>query len=306
MTTHTIPMITLNNGVTIPQLGFGTMNLSDTRDNSPGSHEVTAKGVEAAIVAGYRHFDTAQMYVNEKGVGLGIARSGIPREEFFLTSKLGNGNHRPDDVRRSFEQSLTDLGIRQLDLFLMHWPLPTLYGGDYVSTWRAMTRLVDEGLLRSAGVSNFDAEHLQRIIEETGRVPAVNQIEVHPYFGRRAVFAACAGHGIAVEAWSPLGQASVLAEPVIGAIARKHDRSAAEVVLRWHTQQGRIVIPKTATPARMAQNISIFDFTLAPAELAAIDALDRGEAGRRGPNPATFDWIPDKDNPQPHVPRADS
>lgn len=306
MTTHGIPEITLNSGVTIPQLGFGTMNLSDTRDNSPASHEVTAKGVEAAIAAGYRHFDTAQMYANEKGVGLGIGRSGVPRDEFFLTSKLGNGNHRPDDVRRSFEQSLADLGVVQLDLFLMHWPLPTLYGGDYVSTWRAMTRLVDEGLLRSAGVSNFDSGHLQRIIDETGRVPAVNQIEVHPYFGRRAVFTVCAEHGIAVEAWSPLGQASVLGDPVIGDIARQHGRSAAAIVLRWHTQQGRIVIPKTATPARMAQNIAIFDFALTPAELAAIDALDKGEAGRHGPNPATFDWIPDKDNPQPRVPRTAS
>jgi len=306
MATHTIPMVTLNNGVSIPQLGFGTMDLSDTRDNSAASHEATAKGVLAAIAAGYRHFDTAQMYANEKGVGLGIARSGVPRGEFFLTSKLGNGNHRPDDVRRSFEQSLADLGIERMDLFLMHWPLPTLYDGDFVSTWRAIVRLVDEGLLRAAGVSNFDPEHLRRIIDATGRVPAVNQIEVHPHFGRREVFEVCAGHGIAVEAWSPLGHASVLGDPVIGEMARRYNRSAAAIVLRWHIQQGRIVIPKTATPARMAQNISVFDFALAPAELAAIDALDRGEAGRRGPNPATFAWIPDKDNPQPRVLRAGS
>ncbi len=296
-----IPHLTLNNGATIPQIGFGTMNLSDVRDNSPESHEVTARGVAAAIAAGYRHFDTAQMYANEKGVGLGLARSGIPREEFFLTSKLGNGNHRPDDVRRSFERSLADLGVEQLDLFLMHWPLPTLYGGDYVSTWRAITRLVDEGLLRAAGVSNFNSDHLRRIIHETGRVPVVNQIEVHPYFGRREVFVTCAAYGIAVEAWSPLGQAAVLADATIGEIARNHHRTPAEVVLRWHTQQGRIVIPKTATPARMAQNIAVFDFTLTPGELATIDALDRGEAGRRGPNPETFAWIPSGANPTPKL-----
>lgn len=294
-------LIKLNNGTSIPQIGFGTMHLSAVRDNSPESHETTAKGVLAAIAAGYRHFDTAQMYVNEKGVGLGIARSGIPRKEFFITSKLGNGNHRPDDVRRSFEQSLVELGVDQMDLFLIHWPLPTLYGGDYVSTWRAITRLVDEGLLRSAGVSNFNPDHLKRIIDETGRVPAVNQIEVHPYFGNRDTFAACAAHDIAVVAWSPLGQASVLADITIGEIARRHNRSAAEIVLRWHTQQGRIVIPKTATPARMKQNIEVFDFTLSPEELATIDSLHKGEAGRRGPNPETFDWIPSRANPSPTI-----
>lgn len=295
----TVPMIKLNDGVEIPQLGFGTMDLADARDNSPESHEVTARGVEAAIAAGYRHFDTAQMYANEKGVGLGLARSGLPREEFFLTSKLGNGNHRPDDVRRSFEQTLADLGVDRLDLFLMHWPLPTMYDGDYVTTWRALTKLVDEGLIRSAGVSNFNPDHLQRIIDETGRVPSVDQIEVHPYFGRREVFATCAQHGIAVEAWSPLGQASVLSDATLGDIARRHDRSPAEVVLRWHTQQGRIVIPKTATPARMAQNIGVFGFSLSEEELATIDALDKGEDGRRGPNPATFAWVPDAGKPKP-------
>lgn len=180
-----IPTITLNDGVIIPQLGFGTMDLAPTRDNSPESHEVTAKGVQAAIAAGYRHFDTAQMYANEKGVGLGVARSGLPREDLFLTSKLGNGNHRPDDVRRTFEETLATLGVEQLDLFLMYWPVPTLYDGDYVSTWRAMTQLVDEGLLRSAGVSNFQPEHLKRIIDATGSIPSVNQIQVHPRSGLR-------------------------------------------------------------------------------------------------------------------------
>lgn len=297
MTNPEMHIITLNDGVAIPQLGFGTMDLAP-RDNLPESHELTAQGVAAAIAAGYRHFDTAQMYANETGVGLGIARSGLPREAFFLTSKLGNGNHRPDDVRRSFEQTLAALGVEQLDLFLMHWPVPTLYGGDYVSTWRAMTQLVDEGLLRSAGVSNFQPEHLKRIIDETGCIPSVNQIQVHPYYGKRDLFDLCAGYGIAIEAWSPLGQASVLDDPVIARIARAHDRTPAQVVLRWHTQQGRIVIPKTATPTRMAQNLASFEFTLTLDELAAIDALNKGEAGRRGPDPYTFDWIPSEASPK--------
>lgn len=295
----TVPMIILNDGVEIPQLGFGTMDLADARDDSPESHEVTAVGVAAAVAAGYRHFDTAQMYVNERGVGLGLARSGLPREEFFVTSKLGNGNHRPDDVRRSFEQTLTNLGVEQLDLFLMHWPLPTLYGGDYVSTWRAMAGLADEGLVRSLGVSNFNRDHLNRIITETGRVPSVDQIEVHPYFANHDSFAACAEHGVAIEAYSPLGHASVLNDPELVEIAHRYGRSVAEIVLRWHTQQGRIVIPKTKTPARMAQNIAIFDFALTVDDLAAIDALHKGEDGRRGPNPETFAWVPNADAPKP-------
>lgn len=294
-----VPTITLNDGTQIPQLGFGTMDLADSRDNSPESHEVTATGVEAAIRAGYRHFDTAQMYANERGVGLGLARSGVPREELFVTSKLGNGNHRPDDVRRSLEQSLTALGIEQLDLFLVHWPLPTLYGGDYVSTWRAMTGLVDEGLVRSVGVSNFNPDHLERIIGETGRVPAVDQIEVHPYFANHDTFATCAKHGISLEAYSPLGHGSVLEDSTIGEIARTHNRTPAEIILRWHTQQGRIAIPKTKTPARMAANIASFDITLTADDMAAIDALHQGEAGRRGPNLNTFAWIPDTNRPKP-------
>lgn len=294
----TVPTITLNDGVEVPQLGFGTMDLADARDDSPRSHEATARGVEAAIAAGYRHFDTAQMYANETGVGLGIARSGLAREEVFLTSKLGNGNHRPDDVRRTFEATLAALGVEQLDLFLMHWPVPTLYGGDYVSTWRAMTQLVDEGLLRSVGVSNFQPEHLARIVEGTGRVPSVNQIEVHPYYSDRALFGVCADLGIAIEAFSPLGRATTLDDPAIAEIAASHERTPAQVVLRWHLQKGRIVIPKTATPARMAENISVFDFALSHAEVAAIDALNKGDGGRRAPDPYTFDWVPSAAEPK--------
>ena len=296
MTKPDIPEIMLNDGVTIPQIGFGTMDLAPARDNSPQSHEVTAQLVLAAIEAGYRHFDTAQMYANEKGVGLGISRAGLHKDEFFLTSKLGNGNHRPEDVRRSFEETLITLGVDKLDLFLMHWPVPTLYNGDYVSTWRAMTQLIDEGLLRSAGVSNFQPEHLKRIIDETGHIPSVNQIQVHPYYGKRELFTVCAEKGIAIEAWSPLGQAAVLNDPAIVGIADKLGRTPAEVVLRWHLQQGRIVIPKTASPARMVKNISVVDFTLTPEEISIIDDLNKGETGRRGPDPYTFDWIPDDKN----------
>ncbi|MFY9996416.1 MAG: aldo/keto reductase [Leclercia sp.] len=298
MTTPDIPEITLNDGVMIPQIGFGTMDLAP-RDNSLQSHEVTAQGVLAAIEAGYRHFDTAQMYANEKGVGLGIAGSGLHHGDFFLTSKLGNGNHRPEDVRRSFEETLTSLGVDKLDLFLMHWPVPTLYDGDYVSTWRAMIQLIDEGMLRSAGVSNFQPEHLQRIIDETGHIPSVNQIQVHPYYGQRELFTVCAEKGIAIEAWSPLGQAAVLNDPTLAGVSENHGRTPAEIVLRWHLQQGRIVIPKTASPARMAQNISVFDVTLSAEELLVIDKLNKDEAGRRGPDPYTFDWIPAEENTNP-------
>ena len=259
-----------------------------TRSNT----EKTAEIVGLALEVGYRHIDTAQMYGNEKGVGEAIAASSIPREELWVTSKLGNGNHRPDDVRRSFDETLEKLGVEQLDLFLVHWPLPTLYDGDYVSTWRAITGLVADGRLRTAGVSNFQPAHLERIIGETGVVPAVNQIELHPYFANRAARAASTRHGIVVEAWSPLGQGKVLDDEVIGRIAAARERTNAQVILRWHLQHGQVVIPKTVHRERMAENLDLLDFELSAAEMAAIDALDNGESGRIGPRPETFDWIP--------------
>ena len=289
----TIPEITLRDGVKIPQVGFGTMDLAPQRDNSAASHEITAQAVSLALEAGYRHFDTAQMYANEAGLGLALANSTLPRAELFLTSKLSNANHRPDDVRRSVEQTLVHLGVDHLDLFLMHWPVPTLYDGDYVSTWRAMIQLVEEGLLRSVGVSNFQPEHLAKIIDETGHVPSVNQIQVHPYYSHRALFDVCDTHDIAIEAWSPLGQSTVLADEKIISLAKKYGREPADIVLRWHIQQNRIIIPKTATPERMKTNISIFDFILSEQDMSIIDSLNQGESGRRGPDPYTFDWIPD-------------
>ena len=286
------PVINLNDGTTIPQLGFGTLNVPENRSGSEQATEITAEAVRQAIAAGYRHVDTAQMYGNEAGVGRGVATAGIPRSDVHITSKLSNANHRPQDVRRSFDETLRKLGTDQLDLFLMHWPLPMLYDGDYPSTWQAITGLKADGRLRSAGVSNFQPDHLDRIIRETGTRPAVNQIEVHPYFRNDAARHASQRHGIAVEAWSPLGQGAVLKDEVIERIAAGHGKTTAQVILRWHVQHGHIIFPKSARPERMTENIRIFDFALADEDMAAIDALDRGEDGRIGPNPDQFDWVP--------------
>ena len=287
-----IASITLNDGTTIPQLGFGTLNVPPDRTPSPENTATTAEVVGLALQAGYRLIDTAQMYGNERGVGQGIAASGLPRQELYVTSKLGNGNHRPADVRRSFDQTLDKLGLDYLDLFLMHWPLPTRYDGDYTSTWEAMTELLASGRLRSAGVSNFQPAHLDRIVGQTGAVPAVNQIEVHPGFNNDAARVATARHGIAVEAWSPLGQGKVLSNETITQIAARHGTSPAQVILRWHIQHGHIVIVKTMHRERMHENLGAPGFELPSDEIAAIDALDQGEAGRIGPSPDTFDWLP--------------
>ena len=286
------PVINLNDGTTIPQLGFGTLNVPENRSGSEQATEITAEAVRQAIAAGYRHVDTAQMYGNEAGVGRGVATAGVPRSDVHITSKLSNANHRPQDVRRSFDETLRKLRTDQLDLFLMHWPLPMLYDGDYPSTWQAITGLKADGRLRSAGVSNFQPDHLDRIIRETGTRPAVNQIEVHPYFRNDAARHASQRHGIAVEAWSPLGQGAVLKDEVIERIAAGHGKTTAQVILRWHVQRGDIIFPKSARPERMTENIRIFDFALADEDMAAIDALDRGEDGRIGPNPDQFDWVP--------------
>jgi len=292
MVSQYVPRIQLNNGTTIPQMGFGTLNVPPDRNPTPENSAKTEEFVCAALEIGYRHIDTAQMYGNERGVGQGIAASGIPRDQLYVTSKLGNGNHRPDDVRRSFDETLQKLGIDYLDLFLIHWPLPTLYEGDYVSTWATMAELVENGRLRSIGVSNFQPDHLQKIISETGIRPVVNQIEVHPGFNNDLIRNACVRLGVMVEAWSPLGQGKVIGDSVLRDIAAVKDRTTAQVVLRWHVEHGNIVFPKSVNRERMAENLNIFDFTLSPSEIALIDALDEGEAGRIGPNPDTFDWIP--------------
>ncbi|MGN9909609.1 aldo/keto reductase [Phytohabitans sp. LJ34] len=275
-----IPNVQLNDGTAIPQLGFGTFLVPP---------EQTAQTVGEALRLGYRHIDTAQGYANEEGVGRAIAESGIPRDEVYVTSKLDNGNHRPDDVRRSFDETLRKLGVERLDLFLIHWPVPMLYDGDYVSTWKAMAELVEGGRLTSVGVSNFEPAHLDRVVGETGVVPAVNQIEAHPYFPNDTARAASHAHGIAVEAWGPLGQGAVLDDPVITKIAEARSRANSQVILRWHIQRGDIVFPKSTHRERMAENLALFDFALSADEVAAIDGLSQGEAGRVGPHPDTFD-----------------
>jgi 2,5-diketo-D-gluconate reductase A len=249
--------------------------------------------VREAVDIGYRHIDTAEMYGNERGVGEAVRASGLERPDVFVTSKLSNRFHRPDDARRAFDRTLAELGFDYVDLFLIHWPLPTLYDGDFVSTWRTLEEFHRDGRARSIGVSNFQVDHLERLATETEVVPAVNQIELHPYFGNAEVRAYGRAHDIVTQAWSPIAQGAVLDDPVITAVADKHDKSPAQVVLRWHIQHGNVVFPKSTTPARIRENFELFDFELDPADVSAIDALDRGEAGRRGPDPDSFAYIPD-------------
>jgi 2,5-diketo-D-gluconate reductase A len=278
-----IPDLTLNDGTTIPQLGFGVFQIPPKE---------TAKAVTEALEVGYRHIDTAEMYRNERGVGEAVAASGLARDEVYLTSKLDNGFHRPDDARRAFDETLQALGTDHVDLFLIHWPLPTRYDGDFVSTWNTLIEFQADGRARSIGVSNFQVDHLDRLARETSVVPAVNQIEVHPYFGNEAVRARDAVAGNLNEAGSPIEEGDVLDDPVVTEIAGRLERTASQVVLRWHVQRGDIVFPKTTHVERMRENLALFDFELGDEDMAAITALDRGEAGRRGPDPDTFDWIP--------------
>jgi len=278
----TAPALTLNDGNTIPQLGFGVFQIPP---------KDTATAVSQALEVGYRHIDTAQMYGNEAGVGEAVAASGLARDDVFITSKLNNGFHRPDDARRAFEGTLEALRTDHVDLFLIHWPLPTRYDGDFVSTWNTLIELQSDGRARSVGVSNFQVHHLERLARETTVVPAVNQVEVHPYFGNEEVRAADAAAGILTEAWSPIAQGDVLEDPVLVDIAARVDRTVSQVVLRWHVQRGDIVFPKTTHVERMRENFAIFDFELDDASMSAITALDRGEDGRRGPNPDTFDRV---------------
>jgi 2,5-diketo-D-gluconate reductase A len=278
-----VPTIELNDGVRIPQLGFGVFQIKP---------DETATAVKGALDIGYRHIDTAEMYGNEREVGQGIRDAGLDRADVFITSKLNNGFHEPDDARRAFDQTLEALASDYVDLFLIHWPLPTLYGGDFVSTWKVLEEFAKDGRARSIGVSNFQIAHLERLAAETETVPSVNQIEVHPYFTNEQVRAYGRDHGIVTEAWSPIAQGKVLGDPVINRIADARGKSPAQVVLRWHIQRGDIVFPKSVTPERIRENFELFDFDLDGADMDAISALDKGEAGRRGPNPDKFDYIP--------------
>jgi 2,5-diketo-D-gluconate reductase A len=279
-----IPAVDLNDGARIPQLGFGVYKVAPDQ---------TAAAVRRALDVGYRHVDTAAMYGNEQGVGQGIRDAGVDRADVFITSKLNNGFHEPDDARRAFDATLAALDTDYVDLYLIHWPLPTRYDGDFVSTWRTLEELAGDGRARSIGVSNFQIPHLQRLAAATATVPAVNQIEAHPYFTNAAVRDYGRAHGIVTEAWSPIARGKVLDDPVVTRIATATGRTAAQVVLRWHVQRGDVVFPKSVSPQRIAQNFTLFDFELTHADVEAISALDQGEAGRIGPNPDTFDLIPD-------------
>ena len=278
-----VPDLVMNNGKTIPQLGFGVFQIDPVE---------TAEAVRRALDVGYRHIDTAEMYRNEKEVGEGVRDAGIDRSEVFITSKLNNGSHRPEDARQAFDGTLEALGSDYVDLFLIHWPLPTLYDGDFVSTWQTLEEFHADGRARSIGVSNFQVPHLRRLAEESGTVPAVNQIEVHPYFTNDEVRKYGQEHGIVTEAWSPIAQGGVLKDAVITAVAERVGKTAAQVTLRWHIQRGDIIFPKSTTPSRIQENFEIFDFELSDEDMASISALDKGEKGRTGSNPDVFAYVP--------------
>jgi len=274
-----VPNITLNNGVEIPQLGFGVFQIPPAE---------TKAATLQAFEVGYRHIDTAEMYRNEKGVGEAVRASGLRREEIFVTSKLNNSFHAHDAAIKAFDETLATLDIDYLDLFLIHWPMPAV--GDFVDTWKAMIEMQATGKVRAIGVSNFQPTHIRRLLDETDRIPSVNQIEVHPYLTQDDVRAFDFDNGIATEAWSPIAQGAVLADPVLVAIANRLAKTTAQVTLRWHIQRGDIVFPKSIKRERMVENFELFDFELTPDDLVAISALNRNE--RTGPNPDENNWIP--------------
>ncbi|MBC7279745.1 aldo/keto reductase [Nocardioides sp.] len=280
----TVPTIKLNDGTSIPQFGLGVWQVPENE---------TEQVVSQALEVGYRHIDTAQMYQNEAGVGAALKTAGLAREDVYVTTKLNNSQHDPAKAKASLERSLLLLGLDHVDLFLIHWPLPTQYDGTYAKTWEALVGLREAGLTTSIGVSNFQPDHLDKIVAETGVAPAVNQIEVHPYFTNEAARSATLAHGAKVESWSPLGQGGgELSDPVVAEIASAHGKSPAQVLLRWQIDRGDIVFPKSVRRERLEENLAIFDFELSDDQIAALAALDKGESGRSGPNPDTFDWIP--------------
>ncbi|HYN73325.1 MAG TPA: aldo/keto reductase [Nakamurella sp.] len=279
MTGLTVPNVRLNNGVEIPQLGFGVFQIKPAD---------TVEAVTTALEVGYRHIDTAEMYRNEKEVGEAIAKSGIDPSEIFVTSKLNNNKHDVDDALAAFDQTLADLRLDRIDLFLIHWPLPKV--GDFVQTWKALERVYSEGRARSIGVSNFQPHHLRRLHQETTVIPAVNQIELHPYLTQDELRAFDAEHGIATEAWSPIARGGVLEDATITDLANRYGKTSAQVVLRWHIQLGNIVFPKSVKQARMRENFEIFDFELTDTDMALISALNKDQ--RTGPNPDEMNWVP--------------
>jgi 2,5-diketo-D-gluconate reductase A len=273
-----VPLATLNNGVEIPQLGFGVFQITPAD---------TERATLDALEVGYRHIDTAEMYGNEKEVGAAVRASGLKREDVFVTSKLNNPFHAHDAALAAFDGTLKALGFDYLDLFLIHWPLPAV--GDYVETWKALEAIHKTGRVRAIGVSNFQPDHIRRLLDQTDTVPAVNQIEAHPYLTQDDVRAFDFDNDIATEAWSPIAQGKVLGDPVIQAIADRLGKSTAQVTLRWHIQRGDIVFPKSVTHSRVVENFEIFDFVLTEDDLAAITALNRNE--RTGPDPDLFNRV---------------
>jgi 2,5-diketo-D-gluconate reductase A len=268
--------IRLNDGVQIPQIGFGVWQV----DNAEAP-----KAVETAIRAGYRSIDTAAIYGNEEGVGIGLRDSGVPRDQLFIATKLWNDRHGAKNALKAFEESLKKLRLEYVDLYLIHWPTPR--ANLYVETWRALTEIKSSGRARSVGVSNFKVAHLERLLGETGIVPAINQIELHPRFQQKAQREFHAKHGIVTESWSPLGQGRVMKDPLIAGIAAKHGKTPAQAALRWHIQNGLVAIPKSVTPARIIENFDVFGFELANDDMAKIATLDNNR-GRIGPDPDLF------------------
>jgi 2,5-diketo-D-gluconate reductase A len=271
----TVPSLSLRDGIEIPQLGFGVFQVPP---------EETQSAVELALDAGYRHLDTAAAYRNEREVGAALAASGLAREDYFVTTKLWNSQQGHDSTLMAFEASLDRLGLDHVDLYLIHWPVPT--EGRFVDTWRAFERIQEEEAARAIGVSNFRVEDLELLAQETEARPTINQVELHPHFQQAELRAWHAEHGIATEAWSPLAQGDLLDDETIVRLAESHGKAPAQVILRWHLQLGNVVIPKSVTPERIRENIDLFDFELSDGDLAAIEGLDSGR--RIGPDPATF------------------
>jgi diketogulonate reductase-like aldo/keto reductase len=284
-----VSTLTLNNGVTMPALGLGVFQTPP---------EETRDAVTAALRAGYRHIDTAAAYGNERQVGEAVRSSGVDRSEVFLETKIWISDYGYDQTLHGFDKSARKLGVDQIDLLILHQALPSQFELT-LQAYRGLQTLLGEGKVRAIGVSNFMVDHLTKLLDQAEVVPAVNQIEVHPYFLNPAARDACMAHGIAIEAWSPLGRGELLKDEAITAVARACGRSAAQVVLRWHVQHGHIVFPKSSHPERMAENFDIFTFELTAEQMSTIDGLDRGEAGRVGPHPDTFDWIPSAETPNP-------
>ncbi|WP_415977274.1 aldo/keto reductase [Rhodococcus sp. 077-4] len=268
-----VPSVVLNNGIKIPQLGFGVFQVDP---------DATKDAVLTALDVGYRHIDTAQLYGNERGVGDAVRESGVAREDVFVTSKLNNDVHAPADAIKAFDTSLEVLGFDYLDLFLIHWPMPKS-AVDFVDTWRALEQIHASGRVRAIGVSNFHEHHLSRLLEFADIVPAVNQIEIHPYMSQDSLRAFGAARGIATQAWSPIAQGLVLDDPTITRIAKAIDKAPAQVVLRWHLQRGDIVFPKSVTRSRVEENAALFDFELSAEDMAAVSALNTDR--RLGPDP---------------------